>query len=133
MIPPVRLSPVASDNHVQMATYLTEPRTTHNQARRSIKQSLITSSRDEPTSSRSDRQTPFVVQPKDDFQAMMLLSALLLLPSMASALTEAGYGTQLKRSYTPPTSELSDLRNFDQISYLANNHSLVRCLSICVC
>jgi hypothetical protein len=60
---------------------------------------------------------------------MMLLSALLLLPSMASALTEAGYGTQLKRSYTPPTSELSDLRNFDQISYIATNDSLVSRLS----
>ena len=45
---------------------------------------------------------------------------------MASALTDAGYGTQLKRSYTPPTSELSDLRNLDQISYLATNDSLVR-------
>jgi hypothetical protein len=64
---------------------------------------------------------------------MMLLSALLLLPSMASALTEAGYGTQLKRSYTPPTAELSDLRNFDQMTYLATNESLVRCLIICVC
>ena len=57
---------------------------------------------------------------------MMLLSALLLLPSTASALTEAGYGTQLKRTYTPPTPELSDLRNFDQTSYLATNDSLVR-------
>jgi hypothetical protein len=64
---------------------------------------------------------------------MMLLSALLLLPSMASALTEAGYGTQLKRSYTPPTSELSDLRNLDQISYLATVDSLVSRLSPDVC
>lgn len=59
----------------------------------------------------------------------MLLSALLFLPSMASALKEAGYGTQLKRSYTPPTPELSDLRGFEQISYSASNDSLVRRLS----
>jgi len=57
---------------------------------------------------------------------MMILSALMLLPSMASALTEAGYGTQLKRSYTPPTPELSDLRNLDLMSYIAVNDSLVR-------
>lgn len=63
----------------------------------------------------------------------MLLSALLLLPSMASALAEAGYGTQLKRSYTPPTPELADLRNLDQISYLATNNPLVRYLSVRVC
>jgi len=63
----------------------------------------------------------------------MLLSALLLLPSMASAFTEAGYGTQLKRSYTPPTPELADLRSLDQIPYLAMNDSLVRCLGAQVC
>jgi len=56
----------------------------------------------------------------------MLLSALLLLPSMASALKDAGYGTQSKRDYTPITAELSDLRNIDQITYLASNDSLVR-------
>ena len=56
----------------------------------------------------------------------MLLSALLLLPSMASALKDARYGTQSKRDYTPITTELSDLRNIDQITYLGSNDSLVR-------
>lgn len=124
-----------------MATYLTDlvPPIVKQGDRSNCKDSFVQQSlspylsKARQPSFRFDCQTPFVVQPKDDFQVMMLLSALLLLPSMASAFTEAGYGTQLKRSYTPPTSELSDLRNFDQISYLATNDSLVRCLSICVC
>jgi hypothetical protein len=60
----------------------------------------------------------------------MLLSALLLLPSMASALQDAGYGTQSKRDYTPLTAELSDLRNINQITYLSSNDSLV-CQVVC--
>jgi hypothetical protein len=63
----------------------------------------------------------------------MLLSALLFMPSMAMALKETGYGTQSKRSYSPLSAELSDLRNVDQISYLATNDSLVRAIHATGC
>jgi hypothetical protein len=57
----------------------------------------------------------------------MLLSALLLVPSLASALSDAGYGTLSKRSHSIITPELSDLRGLGGISYAhaVTNDSLV--------
>lgn len=55
----------------------------------------------------------------------MLLAALLLVPSLASALSGAGYGELSKRSYSVITPELSDLRGMGGISHVIHNDSLV--------
>lgn len=57
----------------------------------------------------------------------MLLSSLVLLPSVALALSGDGYGSQARRSYSPLTPELSNLRDIGLSQVPLQNASLVSC------
>lgn len=56
----------------------------------------------------------------------MLLSAVFfLVPSLASALSDPGYGEVSRRSYSVVTPELSDLRGIGGFSSAIQNDTLV--------